>query len=370
MCDKKWAEHVFEKIVKKIEAECGRLGDGIPYISENGRYEDYAKKDVAWWTNGFWGGLLWQLYHATKQDVFRKTAEKLEETMDVNLENYTCLHHDVGFMWLHTAVANYRLTGDAHSKRRGLHAASVLAGRYNPAAKFINAWNHPRMGYMIIDCLMNLPLLHWAKAFNDQGYYDYIAREHADTTLDILVRGDGSVHHMSVMEPATGEALEFPRGQGYESGSSWTRGHGWAIYGYALSYRYTKEAKYLDAAKCVAHYFIANAAEEGYIPLIDFRAPNEPKLYDSTAGLIAACGMLEIAEHVGTFEKSLYEAYAKKLIGAIAEKYADYDINTDGIIGGGSEAYHDAKTHVPIIYGDYFFTEAVLRLMGKHFMIW
>ena len=370
MCDKKWAEDVLSKIANKVEAECGRVKDGLPFIALEGRFENYGKVDVSWWTNGFWGGILWQLYNTTGNNTFRKVAEKLEETMDANFENFPCLHHDVGFMWSHTAVANYRLTGNEKSLHRGLHAASVLAGRYNPVAKFINAWNAPQMCYMIVDCMMNLPLLYWAKDINDLGYYEHIAKEHADKTLNTLVRGDGSVHHMSIMDPITGAALEFPMGQGYESGSSWSRGHGWAIYGYALSYRYTKEVRYLDAAKNVAHYFMANIAKEGYIPLIDFRAPKEPKLYDTSAGLTAACGMLEIAEYVGEHEKALYEDTAKNIVHAIAEKYADYNPDTDGLVGGASESYNGPHIHVPIIYGDYFFVEAVLRLAGKHFMIW
>ena len=36
---KKWLEEVYGKICTKMSAECTRVGDRIPYIPENGRYE-------------------------------------------------------------------------------------------------------------------------------------------------------------------------------------------------------------------------------------------------------------------------------------------------------------------------------------------
>jgi len=367
---KQWATDALEKIIPKVKAECERLNGAIPYIPVNNRYADQGEIKLWQWTNGFWGGILWQLYNATKEDIFRKTAEHLEERMDDAMVDFVGLHHDVGFQWLHTAVANYRITGCEQSFKRGLHAANILAGRYNPEARFINAWNDDRSGWMIIDCLMNLPLLHWAKGFKNLDHYGFIAKNHADATIDILYRGDGSVHHIAIMDKETGEALEFPPGQGYESGSSWSRGHAWALYGFALSFRHTGEAEYLDTAKSIAHYFIANAAATGFIPLCDFRAPDEPFKEDTTAALIAVCGLLEIAGHVGEHEKHLYESNALKILQATADKHADYDVERDGIIGGGTVAYNFGELHVPIIYGDYFFVEAVLRLLDKHIHIW
>ena len=110
--DREWLQEIYGKLDRKILQECRRLGSRIPYIPENGRYRtDLGTTDIAWWTNGFWGGLLWQLYHATERPEYRRTAEEIEERLDRSLEEYENLHHDVGFMWMHTAVANFRLTG-------------------------------------------------------------------------------------------------------------------------------------------------------------------------------------------------------------------------------------------------------------------
>jgi unsaturated chondroitin disaccharide hydrolase len=371
--DMTWAEDVFKKLNIKVSAECSRLKDVIPYISHGSRYRDLdTGEGIYWWTNGFWSGILWQMYHAAKIEEYRTAAEAVEKRLDEALEGFEGLYHDVGFMWLHSSVANYRLTGNAVSRRRGLHAATILAGRYNPVGKFIRAWNGDRSGWIIIDCMMNIPLLYWASKETGDPRFAYIAQTHADTAMQTLVRPDGSCNHIAVLSPETGECLELPGGQGYASGSSWSRGQGWAVYGYALSFRHTRRQRYLDTAKKIAHYVIANFARHEWLPVVDFRAPPDPVKYDSTAAMITACGLLEIAEHVGEYEKALYTAAALAILRACEKAFADWDSEHDGIIGKGTTAYHDgpATTEVPIIYADYFFTEAALRLLGKDFLIW
>jgi unsaturated chondroitin disaccharide hydrolase len=275
-------------------------------------------------------------------------------------------------MWLHSAAANYRLTGNKDSRRRALHAANLLAGRYNPAGKFIRAWNDDRAGWIIIDCMMNIPLLYWASRELHDPRFSCIAVNHAATAEKILVRPDGSCNHIAILSPETGECLETPAGQGYAAGSSWSRGQSWAVYGFALSFHHTNQREYLDTAKKIAHYVVANFAQNDWLPVVDFRAPPLPVKYDSTAAMISACGLLEIASHVGEHEKALYTGAAIKLLKACEQAFADWDITTDGVMGKGTGSYHGGPndTEVPLIYGDYFFAEAVLRLLGKDFLIW
>lgn len=368
-----WVEEVYRRLEKKIGAECRRLGEKIPYISENGRYkEDMGEKNIAWWTNGFWGGLLWQLYHATGKKLYLESACRLEERLDQALEEYENLYHDVGFMWMHTSVAHYRLTKSPGSFVRGHHAANLLAGRFNVLGNYIRAWNEDKAGWMIIDCLMNLSLLYWATEETGDPRFEAIARRHADTSMEKLLRPDGSCNHIAILNPATGELEALPQGQGYAEGSAWSRGQAWALYGFAISFAHTGEQKYLDAAKRIAHYFISNVAMSGFLTLCDFRAPQEPVYYDSTAGACAACGLLEIASHVTEGERPLYEQSALKLLKAMDEKFCNWNEEEDGILQMGKVAYHEegSRQQVPVIYGDYFLTEAILRLMEKSFFIW
>ncbi len=378
--NKQWLDDIWAKLQTKMSAEVDREGDKIPYLPEDGVYKkDWSfgndreeESDLYWWTNGFWGGMMWQMYNATGDERYKAAAEGLEKKFDACLANPTTLHHDVGFQWLHTAVADYRLTGNEESKKRGLHAANLLAGRYNSDGRFIRAWNGDRIGWMIIDCMMNIPLLYWAYDMTGDPRYKQIAMHHADTTLVKNIRPDGSSYHIVANDPNTGEVDFYPPCQGYDPEGSWSRGQAWAIYGFALSYKHTGEKRYLDAAKKVAHYFLANVAQSGNIPLVDFRAPAEPVMYDSTAAGIAACGMLEIAEHVPEFEKALYQKGAFNMMKATMEKFANWDPEYDSILSGGTEAYH-AKPEgieVPIIYGDYFMIEFILRVLGKDTFIW
>ncbi|OXL82582.1 glycosyl hydrolase family 88 [Paenibacillus sp. SSG-1] len=371
--ERQWLDDVWDKLQVKMLAEVDRIGDRIPYIPENGAYrEDKAETDIYWWTNGFWPGMLWQMYHATGEAKYRAAAESVERKLDAALEGYDGLHHDVGFMWLHSAVANYRLTGSARAKTRGMHAANLLAGRYNPAGRFIRAWNDDCTGWIIVDCMMNIPLLYWASRETGDPRFDVIARQHADTTLTNVVRPDGSCNHIVILSPEDGSFVEAPGGQGYGTGSAWSRGQAWALYGFALSHRHTGEARYLEAAKRVAHYFIANVAATGYVPLVDFRAPDEPVAWDTTAGMCAACGLLEIAEALPALEKPLYVNAALRILQATDERFCNWNPAEDAIVGGGTGSYHgrNGDYAVPIIYGDYFLIEAVLRLKGMDFLIW
>lgn len=366
-----WAEEIYGKICRKMSVQAERVGTDIPYIPENGRYRDMGKEGIHWWTNGFWPGILWQMYHATGEELYQRTARGVELRLDEALNHYSGLDHDVGFIWLHASVSDYRLTGSQEARERGLKAAGVLASRYNPAGRYLSAWNGNRPGHMIIDCLMNTPLLYWATKETEDPRFALIAENHTDTALKYLVRPDGSCNHIVVLDPLTGEFVDNPGGQGYGQGSSWSRGQAWAVYGFTLGYQYTKKPEYLDAAKRVAHYFLANAAGTDYVPLLDFRAPKEPVYYDTTAGAIAACGLLALAGEVEPFEKELYQTGAEKLLYAIGEKHCNWNPEEDSIVDFGSAKYHrESDREVPIIYGDYFFIEGILRLTGRDFLIW
>ena len=132
MDEKIWLEQVSEKIKKKMLPVTEKSKGKVPYTTKDGVFDDRYAIDNCWWTNGFWGGLMWQMYHATGEKVYRETAQWLEEKMDVNLMSSKGMDHDSGFKWLPTAVANYRLHGNDESKNRAMLAADNLAGRFNP----------------------------------------------------------------------------------------------------------------------------------------------------------------------------------------------------------------------------------------------
>ncbi len=383
--DREWLEGIYQKLLVKMKAECGRVGTKIPYSPKDGRYSDMAEAfpgGIGFWTNGFWPGMLWQMYSATEDEIYKETAEGVEERLAGLLDTFESLDHDIGFLFLPSAVANYRKTGNKDARRRGLHAANILAGRFNPVGKFIRAWNgsvgpvlgeKESSGGMIIDCMMNIPLLYWAAKETGDPRFHHVAVSHAKTAQQYIVREDGSCNHIVVFDPQTGEFLDNPGGQGFEQGSAWSRGQSWAVYGFSLSYRHTGDECFLNTAKRCAHYCISNLAVNGWLPLVDYRAPKEPLKYDSTAGMITACGLLELAEHVGEYEKNLYTTAALNILKACDAKFSNWDPEADSIVDGGTFFYHDPEgknTEVPIIYADYYFIEALLRLKGEALFIW
>lgn len=368
---KNWLENLWTDVEKKLSVECDRLGDKIPYIPENGVYPDMGEH-INWWTNGFWCGILWQLYHATGKDKYKETSKIVEKRLDQALSDFDKLDHDLGMMWMPSAVTDYLITGDSDGRKRGLYAASLLASRFNINGEFIRAWNAAgQEGYVIIDCLMNLPILYWASEELNDPRFRTVAEKHTATAAKYLLREDGSCNHIIVIDPNTGEYLDNPGGQGYESGSSWSRGQSWGIYGMALAYKYTQNIDYLNKAKQIAHYFIANVSLTDYVSVIDFRAPGEPLYYDTTATACTICGLLELSEHLPEFEKIFYQQAAIKMLEALDKRFINKNVDIAGVLTHGSGRYHRAiDREVPIIYGDYFLVEALLRLLKKNFIIW
>ena len=366
-----WVDDIWSKLDEKLQWVSEASKDKIPYTTINGVHDDKAVTHVNWWTNGFWPALMWVMYIGTKNEQYRKVAEHAEVLLDQALKNYARLDHDVGFLWHISAGVNYRLFGGEDSYNRAMFAASTLAARYNDAGKFIRAWNgKEQQGWVIIDCMMNLPLLYWASDVTNDPRFQYLAMNHADTAMKNHIRPDGSAYHILSYDANTGELIGPVDGQGYSPDSSWSRGQAWALYGFVLSYIHTGKQEYLDTAKKVAHYFIASVCDD-YLPKCDFRSPAEPVIYDTTAGACAACGLLEIANSVPEHEKRMYVQAAMNILQAMEEKFCNWTKEEQSILQGGTELYHNEKSHhMPIIYGDFFFAEAISKLKGFTTLLW
>lgn len=377
-----WAEGIVRKIRQKMEWVSCKNRDKIPYTTgENGDYDDrsdvsgkwQADDGLNWWTNGFWGGIMWLLYQDTGEQKYAETARISERKMEQCFVDFYGLHHDVGFMFQPTAVTDYRLTGSREAKRTAMHAANLLAGRFNPVGKYIRAWNEvgneDTRGWAIIDCMFNISLLYWASEESGDPRFRHIAMMHADTVMDSFIRPDGSVCHIVEFNPESGERIKSYGGQGYAEGSAWSRGQGWALYGFANSYTHTGKQEYLDTAKQVAHYCIANLRDNGIVP-VDFRQPPESAWEDSCGACVIAGGLLEVAKNVPEPEKDMYINAAVKILKAIAETRADWSEKCDAIVRNCTAAYHDSRHHITMVYADYFFIEALYKLMEKGILIW
>jgi len=235
-------------IEQKMAVVLQRTGDIIPYTTSQNRFVDIYGSQPHWWTNGFWPGYLLDLYSMNKNPLFLDRAEQAIKKLDLVLTDSELVDHDAGFMWYLSAGKHYQMTKNQESKKRVLAAAKFLASRFNIAGQFIVAWNgKDRQQWSIIDTLMNLPLLWFAAQETGYDRYAKIALAHGNKALEQFLRSDGSVEHIVMFDPDTGEKVDTSGGQGFGIGSSWSRGQSWAIYGFTELYRFSGDVKFLGA---------------------------------------------------------------------------------------------------------------------------
>ena len=216
-----WAKKELVKVKEKIAWTSENNKYKLPYTTDsNGIFDNRADSEkefriddgVNWWTNGFWAGILWLIYHDTKDDKYRDYARIQENMLTPAFDMFYGLHHDVGFMFVPSAVADYRITKNAVSRKNALHAANLLAGRFNAKGGYIRAWNDfddsDTRGWAIIDCMFNISLLFWASRETRDPRYAHIAKEHATTVMNAFVRENGSVCHIVEFDPETGKRIK------------------------------------------------------------------------------------------------------------------------------------------------------------------
>lgn len=363
-----WTNEALEKSLKKIECNIETIGEHFPHVAPDGIYNDQGPE---FWVSGFWPGLLWLLYEETKNKKALALARRLEDRLDKVLDGFITLHHDVGFMWLPSAVIDYKLTGNGPSRIRGLKAASHLAGRFNPMGAFIRAWNDRiesrSQGWAIIDSMMNLSLLFWASKETDDPRFCHIGASHADTVLKYFIRPDNTSAHIVSFDPYTGEKIESLGGQGQNGDSAWARGQAWAVYGMTIAYRETGKQEYLNAAKNIASYFLSRLPEDK-VPVWDFRAEKENRwALDSSAAACMASGLLELSNLISEEpDRDFYYKQALDILKGLYDKYFDDSPENQSMIQMGTVHFPAGKNiNVPIIYGDFFFTEALIKLKHK-----
>ena len=288
-----------QQAVESVRRNIPRFGDQYPH---NGDGLTYVLTDNNHWMTSFWPGQLWLAYHVTGDETFRREAERRLPSFRERLISRVHESHDLGFEYTLSARAQWQLTGDPAARQLGIDAADRLITRFHPVGQYIQAWgemNDPvEGGRMIVDCLMNLPLLFWASYETGDPKYADIATRHAATTLRYLVRDGDRTYHTFFFNQATGEPLGGKTAQGYSDDSLWTRGQAWAIYGFALAADWTGDRALLDTSCRLAERFWAELGSD-LVPLWDFRVPPEgPQKRDSSAGAITACGLFKLAQIV------------------------------------------------------------------------
>ncbi|GAB3454059.1 glycoside hydrolase family 88 protein [Massilia terrae] len=324
------------------------------------------------WTTGFWTSQLWLGWSlggraALRAAAERQTASFIERLRDgVDLE-----HHDLGFLYILSCAAAHYLTGDQAAHQATLGAGKRLLSRFLPHAGVIQSWgsmdSQEQRGRVIIDGIMNLPLLHYAARASGNPAYTEAARSHLQRTREHLVRPGGATYHTYHFDPASGVALRPSTHQGLSDDSCWARGQAWGLYGFAINHRYLPEMGLLDDAMRLADYFLDQLPPDR-IALWDLSLQHdsgEPR--DSSACAIAACGLLEIAAQLpaGATRSRYYEA-AQDLVQAMITHCAGARPESGGLLR--HSVYHRAASlgvDEATLWGDYYYLEALARLQGR-----
>ncbi|MBQ2210628.1 MAG: glycoside hydrolase family 88 protein [Prevotella sp.] len=321
------------------------------------------------WCSGFWPGVLWMTYDYTKNDSIRKAAEGYTASLNFLAER-PVYDHDLGFLVINSFLKGYEATGNEEYKRIALTAADTLATLFNSKVGTILSWPRHVKDYgghnTIMDNMINLELLFWAAENGGSEKLKDIAISHADTTMRYHFRPDGSCYHVAVYDTLTGNFLRGQTHQGYADSSMWARGQSWAIYGYTMVYRFTKEQRFLDHAQKVTDIYLKRLHEtsDDWVPIWDMddpRGQQAPK--DASAACVVASALLELQQYVDAEKGKQYLEAAKKMLADLSsDKYQSRDKNVAFLLH--STGHHPAGSEIDasIIYADYYYIEALLRL--------
>lgn len=368
--DKQRIKSAIEDAVAKVKANLQRHGGDFPHIGM-GRNKEYDWGSNEDWIEGFYTGLVWLCYEYDGDSFFRRQAELQVNDFAARLEAKVLLdHHDIGFLYGPSAFAGWVVTGNEALKSLALRAADHLFSRWREAAGVIQAWgpegDPENGGRIIIDCLMNLPLLYWAGAVTGDDKYAVIAKAHAEKARRFLVRGDDSSYHTFYFDPQDGGAIRGGTHQGFRDGSTWTRGQAWGIYGFALSYRYTGDLDFLETSKRMARYFIERIPDDGVV-YWDFDVPvDQNTIRDSSASAIAACGMLELLSHLEPDDelRQQLQAALSRTMEALTGAFSTIgQPEAEGLIDHGSYYVRgELGLDGYMVWGDYYYLEALMRI--------
>lgn len=318
------------------------------------------------WCSGFWPGILWYDYEATGDEAVRKEAERFTASLKF-LSETPAFDHDLGFLVFCSYGNGYRLTHNPEYKQILLNTADTLATLFNPRVGTILSWPRNVALYgghnTIMDNMINLELLFWAAKNGGDPHLAEIAVSHADTTMKYHFRPDYSSYHVAVYDTLSGRFLRGVTHQGYADSSMWARGQAWAIYGYTVVYRETRDERYLDFVQKVADVYLKRLPED-YIPYWDFDDPAIPDApRDASAACVVASALLELSTYLPGDKGEEYRAAAINMLASLSsDPYRCGDAKPAFLLHSTGHKPAGSEIDASIIYADYYYIEALLRL--------
>ena len=381
LSEKKMTKGMLEKALKDALIKIDKLWDDVhgnfaTHTSEDGIYgeEGNPPEGGGGWNQGFWTGIQWLAYEATGDQKYCDRAlshipsfyERIDKKLGVN-------HHDMGFLYVPSCVAAYKLKGNELAKEAAIKAADHLLTRYIEPGGYIQAWgNVGEQKRLIIDCMNNIPLLYWAaEVTGNQDYYDK-ALHHAKVTLQNIIREDGSTFHTFYFHD-DGTPDKGVTAQGASDGSCWARGQAWMVSGLPQTYKYVKEDSMVDLFEKVANHYI-NRLPKDFVPYWDMTFNDgDDEERDSSAASIAVCGFLEMIPYIKDEQlKAVYEGVVDKIMYSLYENYSTKDTpESNGLL---LHAVYSRPGNYGVdecnIWGCYYYMEALVRMLNGTKAYW
>ncbi|MFC6295163.1 glycoside hydrolase family 88 protein [Lactiplantibacillus daoliensis] len=356
--DDQWVTDRLMACVEKVRAQMPRFSGHFPSACTTEM--QYRIKGNDDWTNGFWTAMLWMSYQVTGDEQYHQVASDQLASFQQRLDDHFVLdHHDIGFLYSLSAVAGYRVTGQYQDMI--MQAADVLLSRFQSKGHFIQAWGQvgdPKEYRLIIDSLLNLPLLFAATKLSGDERYAAAGQAHYQQVVQHIVRPDYSTYHTFYFDPKTGAPLKGATYQGYSDESCWARGQAWILLGLPLYKSYFPTADDQQLYDRLLTYYLDHSAADQvpYWDLIFDETSDEPK--DSSTAAIVACGLIE-AQRQGYALHGQREA--KGILSAL-DAYRTQP-GQEGLLQHGVYAYAQGKgIDEANLWGDYFYMEALMRL--------
>lgn len=362
--DNKWLQNAINRSEVQLLAAADKFKDSnkTPRTYENGKVLLVTTKD---WTCGFFPGSLWYMFEITQNEKFKTEAERFTNFLD--LAQYRKDTHDLGFIIQCSFGNGYRLTGNENYKNIMITGAKSLMTRFNPQVGLIKSWDKKKWQYpVIIDNMLNLEFLCEVGKLTGDSSMQNASISHANLTLKNHFRPDNSCFHLVDYDSITGIVIDKQTHQGFSDSSSWARGQAWALYGYTMMYRETKNPLYLEQARKIAKFIFTHPnLPKDKIPYWDFNAPkipNEPR--DASAGAIYASALIELSGYVK--EKNDYFKTAETILKSLSsDKYLASKGENGLFILKHSTGNWPSKSEidVPLSYADYYYLEAIIRYL-------
>lgn len=319
------------------------------------------------WTTGFVAGSFWNLYEHNQNQSWLDTATEWTTALEKNQFNRKT--HDIGFIIYDSFGNGLRLTDNKEYEAVIVNAAKTLMERYNPKIGVTYSWSWGTWEFpVIIDNMMNLELLYRASEITGDPVYRNAAISHATITMEHHFRDDYSSFHLVNYGRETGKPNWKQTFQGIADDSSWSRGQGWGLYGYTMSYRFTQDEKFLEHAKGIANYILNHPnMPDDLVPYFDYDAPKHEgtTLYrDSSAASLVASALLELSTFVEGAESERYYDAAMKMLRTLSSPAYLADIGENGHFllkqATGNFPAND-ELNSSLNYGDYYYLQALNR---------